>query len=108
MHDERWDFNFNLNFFEGTVEEFEKYETEEGIFDLSNKEERDGCYLYKVRRTEPVWEEHLEKCSDILETVRFECVYLIPIEKMNEKDFLFTDDVVLRNKKYGFLDIKSQ
>lgn len=106
MHDERWDFNFNLSFFEGTVEEFEKDDYVDSIFGLSNKEERDGCYLYKKREVEPILEEELQEVSDKLETIRFECIYLIPAEKMNEKDFLFCDDIVSRNKKYGFLDIK--
>lgn len=106
MHDERWDFNFNLSFFEGTVEDFEKDDNIDGIFDLSNKKEIDGCYLYKSSSIEPIWEECLKEVSDKLETVRFECIYLIPVEKINEKDFFFTDGVVSRNKKYGFLDLK--
>ena len=108
MHDERWSFNFSLNFFEGTIEEFEKDDYFNSTFDLSNsnKEERDGCYLYKKQEVEPIVEEELQEVSDKLEVIRFESVYLIPAEKMNEKDFLFCDGVVGRNKKYGFLDIK--
>ena len=106
MYDERWDFNFNLSFFEGTVEEFEKDDYFDSVFDLSNKEEKDGCYLYKKREALPIEEEELQEVSDKLETIRFECIYLIPVEKINEKDFLFCDGIVSRNKKYGFLDIK--
>lgn len=107
MNDERWDFNFTLNFFEGTIEDFEKQNDIKDIFDLSNKIKIDGCYLYKKQEVEPLWEEELQEVSDKLETLRFECIYLIPAEKMNEKDFLFCDGVVNRNKKYGFLDIKN-
>lgn len=106
MHDERWDFNFDLSFFDGSVEDFEKYEEVADIFDLSNRTERDGVFIYKTRSTDDIHEEYLMPVAKKLEAVRFECIYLVPIEKMNEKDFLFTDGVVERNKKYGFLDIK--
>lgn len=106
MHDERCDFNFNLSFFDGSVEDFEKYEEVADIFDLSNRAERDGVFIYKTRSTDDIYEEYLMPVVNNLEAVRFECIYLIPIEKMNEKDFLFSDGIVERNKKYGFLDIK--
>lgn len=106
MNDEKWDFNFTLSFFEGTVKDFEKNDDIVDIFDLSNKTEIEGCYLYKKHQTEPVWEDELYFLSDKLETVRFECVYLIPLDKFYEKNFLFCDGVVNRNKKYGFLDLK--
>lgn len=106
MHDERWDFNFNLSFFDGSIEDFEKYEEVADIFDLSNRTERDGVFIYKTRSTDDIYEDYLMPVADKLHAVRFECIYLVPVEKMNKKDFLFTDDVVGRNKKYGFLDIK--
>lgn len=111
-HDERYDFNLNMNIFNGTIEDFDS-SNPYGFKKEHREEGRDGSYIYHEEKrtdrhcsglTDEVW----DTLKDKLDVVSFHTIILIPLENLNKDNFYFMNGLVTRNVKFGFLDTKDQ
>lgn len=100
IHNNKSDYNYTLKFFEGSVNDFEKSRDIFNFFDTNNKVEFDNCYLYSRLENQNELGYRFSCFSANLKIDSVNSIYLIPSDKIQEKQFLFLDRIT---NNYDFI-----
>lgn len=101
-HDERYDFNLEMSVFRGSLEELEKafLVSPDGKGSTGAAAGKDGVVIYHTERREA------HESHDDIDVVRFWNLMAIPYSVLRKDDFFLYNPVVVKNRKFGFLDEK--
>lgn len=101
--DERYDLNFTVKIFNGTVEE---YEAEDMFVSHCQKEVADdGVIRYHDYNRRPFKEITHNTKNISLELIEYYTVILIPMHLLEDDEFHLYDSIFTRNRKFGILDV---